>query len=133
MKPIGGVFFRERDGIDARKLVAKVCDGGRVTIAADPRTATGTELVGFAVHPPRRGFWAIVDSADGALGIEAGAWSKVSFAANHLLTDAIWYRTYAIDLALAVYFPRGGTWLRAYAGIADEIINRLDGDGVPVH
>ena len=132
MKPIGGVFFRERDGVDARKLVAKVCDGGRVT-TDDARAATGTELVGFAVHPPRRGFWAIVDSADGAPGISGGAWSNVALAANHLSTDAIWYRTYAIDLALAVYFPRGGTWLRAYASIADDVINRLDTDGVPVH
>ena len=132
MRPIGGVFFRERDGIDARKLVAKVCDGGRVT-TDDARAATGDELVGFAVHPPRRGFWAIVDSADGALGIGGGAWSKVALAANHLGTDAIWFRAYSIDLALAVYFPRGGTWLRAYAGMADELIQRLDGDGVPIH
>jgi hypothetical protein len=58
VKPFGGVFFRERDGVDARKLVAKVCDGGRVT-TDDARAATGTELVGFAVHPPRRAFWAI--------------------------------------------------------------------------
>jgi len=132
MRPIGGVFFRERDGIDARKLVAKVCDGGRVT-TDDARAASGTEVVGFAVHPPRRGFWAIVDSADGALGIGGGAWSKVALAANHLGTDAIWFRSYAIDLALAVYFMRGGTWLRAYAGMADELITRLDGDGVPIH
>lgn len=132
MRPTGGVFFREGDGIDAKKLVAKVCDGGRIT-TDDARTATGTELVGFAVHAPRKGFWAVVDSADGALGIDKGDWSKVAVAANHLRTDAIWYRTYAIDLGLAVYFPRGGTWMRAYAGVADDVLHRLDADGVPVH
>lgn len=132
MNPTGGVFFREGEGIDAKKLVAKVCDGGRIT-TDDARTATGTELVGFAVHAPKRGCWAIVDSANGALGIAKGEWSKVATAANHLRTDAIWYRTYAIDLGLAVYFPSGGTWMRAYAGVADDVINRLDGDGVPVH
>ncbi len=36
MRPIGGLFFREGDGVDARKLVAKICDGGRVT-KDDPR------------------------------------------------------------------------------------------------
>lgn len=132
MNLTGGVFFREGDGIDAKKLIAKVCDGGKIT-ADDARTATGTELVGFAVHAPKRSYWAIVDSAAGALGIEKGAWSKVSLAANHLHTTAIWYRTYAIDLALAVYFPNGGTWMRAYLGVADELINRLDAEGVPVH
>lgn len=132
MKLTGGVFFREGDGIDAKKLIAKVCDGGRVT-TDDARIATGTELVGFAVHAPRRSFWAIVDSAAGALGIEKGAWSKVALAANHLHTHAIWYRTYAIDLALAVYFPNGGTWMRAYLGVADELIDRLDAEGMPVH
>lgn len=132
MKPTGGVFFREGDGIDAKKLVAKVCDGGRIT-TDDPRTATGTERVAFAVHAPRGGFWAVVDSADGALGIAKGEWSNVALAANHLRTDAIWYRTYAIDLALAVYFPQGGTWMRAYTGIADDVLNRLDADRVPVH
>jgi hypothetical protein len=132
MRPTGGVFFREGAGIDAKKLVAKVCDGGRIT-TDDARAATGTERVGFAVHQPRRGFWAVVDSADGALGIAKGDWSKVALAANHLRTDAIWYRTYAIDLGLAVYFPQGGTWMRAYAGVADDVIHRLDADGVPVH
>lgn len=132
MTQTGGVFFREGDGIDAKRLIAKVCDGGRVT-TGDARSASGTELVGFAVHAPRNGFWAIVDSADGALGIEKGDWSKVAIAANHMHTDAIWYRTYAIDLALAVWFPRGGTWMRAYVGIADEIIMRLEAEGLPVH
>ena len=132
MRPTGGVFFREGDGIDAKKLVAKVCDGGRI-ITDDPRTATGTERVAFAVHAPRGTFWAVVDSAEGALGIAKGEWSNVALAANHLRTDAIWYRTYAIDLALAVYFPHGGTWMRAYVGIADDVINRLDADRVPVH
>ncbi len=132
MRPTGGVFFREGDGIDAKKLVAKVCDGGRIT-TDDPRAATGTERVAFAVHAPRGGFWAVVDSADGALGIAEGEWSKVALAANHLRTEAIWYRTYAIDLALAVYFPHGGTWMHAYSGIADDVLNRLDAERVPVH
>jgi tetratricopeptide (TPR) repeat protein len=132
MKPTGAVFFREGDGIDAKKLIAKVCDGGRVTTDGDARTATG-DLVGFAIHKPRRSFWTIVDSAAGALGIAKGAWSSVAIAANHLGTDAIWYRTYAIDLALAVYFPHGGTWMRVHAGVADDILQRLDADGLPVH
>jgi hypothetical protein len=129
---LGGVFVRAKDGVDARKLIAKICDGGRVT-SGDARTATGTDVVGFAVHPLRDEFWAIVDSADGALGIgEAGEWSPVALAANHLGTDAYWYRAYTPELALAVVFPRGGTWLRAYAGTADDIVARLDSDGVPV-
>lgn len=124
--------MRAKDGVDARKLIAKICDGGRVT-SGDARTATGTDVVGFAVHPLRDEFWAIVDSADGALGIgEAGEWSPVALAANHLGTDAYWYRAYTPELALAVVFPRGGTWLRAYAGTADDIVARLDSDGVPV-
>jgi hypothetical protein len=128
----GGVFFRAADGIDARKLIAKVCDGGKV-VADDARAASGTAVVGFAVHPPRGGFWAIVDSADGALGIAEGGWSSVSIAANHLSTDAIWARVYTPELALAVYYPRGATRLRAYAGTAAEVVERLVADGAPVN
>jgi hypothetical protein len=132
--PRGGTFFREGERVDANKIVAMLREDGKMS-KANPRKLSGfgeDGLVGVAVHPPRGGYWAVVDSADGSQGIGRPDGSRTSLIANHLLTDAIWYRVFAPELALVVHFFRGSNFMQVVAGDSKEIGAWLAQQGVPV-
>ena len=50
----------------------------------------------------------------GARGSGRGEWSTVALTSNHLTTEAIWYRAYTSELALAVQFDGGSQWFRVH-------------------
>jgi hypothetical protein len=129
----GGVFFREAAGVTANAIAAKLRGEGKIS-KADPRKASGfgaDGVVGVAIYPPSGGWLAAVDSADGAAGIGAGEWSSVAIMANHLCTEAIWYRVYDDDLALAARFVRGSQGFSVVTGDVAAIEAWLHAQGVP--
>ena len=71
---MGATFYREGDSVTASAIIAKLRDDGKMS-KVDPRQPTGfgdDGVVGVAVHSPRNGYWAVVDSADGSQGIGPG-------------------------------------------------------------
>lgn len=132
--PDGAVFYREKDGVTANALLSKMREDGEMS-DVDPRSLRGfgdQGLVGVAIHPPRAGFWAVVDSADGCQGIKSGGWSRVALAANHLATDAIWYRAYSDQVALAARFKSGGTFFEVFPGDRRVVLRWLEKEGMPI-
>jgi tetratricopeptide (TPR) repeat protein len=129
----GAVFVAAGEHVSANVLIAKLREDG-LTSDADPRSLRGfgeDGLVGVVVHPERDGWFAIVDSADGAQGIGAGEWCRFTFIANHLHTKAIWWRVYSPELALGVFFDRGSSFLEVVAGDAARVEAWLDELEVP--
>lgn len=130
----GAIFYREGEGVSANAIIAELRGDGRVS-KVDPRKPRGfgaDGVVGVAVHVPRGGYYAVVDSADGSMGIGAGEWSRVAMTANHLGTEGIWYRRYSDELALAVTFARGSSGLTALVGYDAEVVAALASQGIVV-
>jgi len=128
------VFYREASGVSANALLTAMREDGAPS-AADPRSLNGLDdggQVGVAIHPPRGGFWAVVDSADGCQGIKSGGWSRVALVANHLATEAIWYRAYSDEVALAAHFRGGGTHLEIIPGARSAVRGWLVKQGLPL-
>ncbi|MEM9069976.1 MAG: hypothetical protein AAGE52_15795 [Myxococcota bacterium] len=132
----GGLFFREAEGVTANVLLKKLRGDGQLS-DADPRALKGFGgakrcEVGLAIHPPQNGWWAAIDSADGAAGVGKGAWSTPALMANHLLTTAVWYRIYDDDLGLAMKLERGGSYFVVVAGTPREVRAWMEELGCPL-
>ncbi|MBO6938326.1 MAG: hypothetical protein JJ863_25375 [Deltaproteobacteria bacterium] len=130
----GGLFFREADGITANVLLKKLRGDGELS-DADPKSLEGFGEggdVALAIHPPEDGWWAVVDSADGAPGVGGGAWSTPAIMANHLGTTAVWYRIYDDELGVAVKVERGGSYFLAMAGTPAEVRAWVTATGCPI-
>jgi predicted DNA-binding WGR domain protein len=128
----GATFLRETKGVTANAIAAKLREDGKVS-KVDPRSVDGfgpDGLVGVAIYPPRTGYWAVVDSADGSQGIGGGEWSRPAFMANQLGTDVVWYRIYSEGLGLGVRY--GGGALGAIASDAKGVLTWLKSQGAPV-
>lgn len=119
----GGLFFREAEGVTANVLLKKLRADGRLG-KSDPKSLDGFGSdgeVGLAIHKPQNGWWAVVDSADGARGIGTGESSTPAIMANHLLTTALWYRVFSRNLALAVELVAGGSFFRVIVGTEKSV------------
>ncbi|HEY8144721.1 MAG TPA: hypothetical protein VIG06_18715, partial [Kofleriaceae bacterium] len=130
----GAVFYREGKSVTANALLAKMREDGQ-TSHADPRALHGfgdDGQVGVAIHPPRGGYWAVVDSADGSQGIKSGGWSRIALIANHLATEAIWYRAHSDEVALAARFVGGGSHIEIVPGTRSAVRGWLRAQGLPL-
>ncbi|MFK8000406.1 MAG: hypothetical protein AB8H86_12460, partial [Polyangiales bacterium] len=129
----GGLFFREAEDITANVLLKKLRADGRLS-KADPRSLEGLGSkgeVGVAIHKPQNGWWAVVDSADGAAGIGLGESSTPALMANHLFTTALWVRVFSEELALAVELVRGGSFSRVVVGTRRHVEDWAKSFGCP--
>lgn len=132
----GGLFFQVRDdneNVTTTAVVAKLRGEGKLS-KKDPRKLEGfgaDGVVGIAVHPPRDGWLAVIDSADGAQGINPGGWAACGTMSNHLHADAVWYRVYTPGLAVGARFFRGNDHVHVVAGDRARVEAWLDEQGVP--
>lgn len=131
--PRGGAFIKAHgDNVTANVIAAKLRGEGKLS-KVDPKKPDGfgdDGLVGIAVHPETNGYFAIVDSADGAQGIGAGGWSNLGIMTNHLGTTALWYRIYSDDCAVGVRFDQASSNSIVYAGDAAFIEGWLEAEGI---
>ena len=69
--PTGALFFAASDALTANVILKKLREDGKHnrTSAKKPSGFGDDGLVGLAIHPPKNGWWAVRDSADGAPGI----------------------------------------------------------------
>ncbi|MCB9622776.1 MAG: hypothetical protein H6723_05485 [Sandaracinus sp.] len=83
--PTGALFFAASDELTANVVLKKLRqDGKHDRTSAKKHAGLGDDgRVGLAIHPPKNGWWAVKDSADGAPGIGSGEWSTASILANH--------------------------------------------------
>ena len=129
----GGLFFREAEEVTANVLLKKLRADGRLSDTA-PRSLDGfgpLGEVGLAIHEPKNGWWAVIDSADGAAGIGAGESSTPAIMANHLGSTALWYRVFSKELALAVELARGGSFFRVVVGTDKHVNGWVKAFGCP--
>jgi hypothetical protein len=131
----GGLFFQVNDSVTPTAVVAKLRGEGKIS-KTDPKTLEGfgeDGVVGIAVHAARDGWLAVIDSADGAQGINADkkGWAACGTMSNHLHADAVWYRVYSAKLAIGVRFFRSNDDIHVIAGDQARVEAWLDEQGVP--
>ncbi|MCA9614155.1 MAG: hypothetical protein H6722_13310 [Sandaracinus sp.] len=130
--PTGALFFAASDALTANVILKKLREDGKHnrTSAKKPSGFGDDGLVGLAIHPPKNGWWAVRDSADGAPGIASGEWSTVSILANHHHSTALWTRAWGDELAIAVELVRGGSFFQTYVGTRAEVDAFVDARGI---
>jgi len=133
----GALFVKESPKVKVEALVTALREDGKMSKASvaslegwSPTGGKGT--VAIAVHPPTDGWVAIVDSADGAQGIGAGAFSRAALLASQLATDVVWYRVFEGDLAIAVTFHGTGAPFDVVTGDAARLQEWLRAQATPI-